>query len=181
MEKHSSIYTKNGDQGNTGSWMGESVSKADWRIELQGAVDEVNAAVGHLRSLAGKEGESLKEIQYACFRIGTDISGNFRQVSITPEDTRALEEAIDRMESGTGPLRSFLYYGGGPAATYAQVVRSIVRRAERVFVHLVLDKGLDYPEDYRYVNRLADYFFAYARHLNHLDGVPEEEMHLKRP
>ena len=46
------LYTGRGDKGETGLWDGSRVSKRDPRIELNGTLDEVGAAVGLARSLA---------------------------------------------------------------------------------------------------------------------------------
>ena len=40
------IYTKRGDDGTTGLLFGGRVRKDSWRIELNGAVDEAQAAIG---------------------------------------------------------------------------------------------------------------------------------------
>jgi len=43
------IYTKTGDQGQTGLYSGRRLSKAHPRVEAYGTVDELNAFVGLLR------------------------------------------------------------------------------------------------------------------------------------
>ena len=51
------IYTKNGDDGTTGLLFGGRVRKDSWRIELNGAVDEAQAAIGvaHAETAPGSE------------------------------------------------------------------------------------------------------------------------------
>jgi len=44
------IYTKKGDDGTTGLLFGGLVRKDSWRIELNGAVDEAQAAIGLARA-----------------------------------------------------------------------------------------------------------------------------------
>jgi cob(I)alamin adenosyltransferase len=46
------IYTKTGDAGKTRLWDGTAVDKNDRHIETNGAIDELNAALGLARSLA---------------------------------------------------------------------------------------------------------------------------------
>lgn len=180
------IYTKTGDKGTTSDVLGQRVSKGAMKIELQGSVDEVNAGIGHLRALIKSEilceakidlDETMRDIQYALFRIGGDISSDFSSNYIKPSDIEQLERSIDTMTNAAGPLESFIYYSGSSAAAYSHVVRSVVRRAERVFVrHL---EGKDYNLDYQYINRLSDYMFSLARYINFLSGTPDEEMKMK--
>ena len=40
------IYTRTGDQGETGLFGGKRVAKDDARVEAYGSVDETNAAIG---------------------------------------------------------------------------------------------------------------------------------------
>ena len=179
------IYTKKGDTGKTTTVTGQRIEKSSQLLELQGTVDEVNAGVGYLISLCeeamvGKEIrhvlDMLRDIQYALFRIGTDISSNFTQSLLKEEEIQLLQKEIDEMEKSTGALKNFIYYSGTKSATYTQVIRSVTRRAERVFAGLLTDSV---PEDYKYMNRLADYFFALARYLNHLEEVDETIMKLR--
>ena len=44
------IYTKRGDDGTTGLLYGGRVRKDSWRIELNGVVDEAQAAIGVARA-----------------------------------------------------------------------------------------------------------------------------------
>jgi cob(I)alamin adenosyltransferase len=179
------IYTKKGDAGTTSTVNGEKISKSSQLLELQGSVDEVNAGIGYLISICcetmiGKEikhvVDMLRDIQYALFRIGTDVSSNFTKDLLEENEVVLLEKEIDFMESKTGSLTNFIYYSGTQASTYTQVIRSVTRRAERVFAGLLKEPV---PHDYKYLNRLADYFFALARYLNHLEEIEEEIMKLR--
>ncbi|HYF83725.1 MAG TPA: cob(I)yrinic acid a,c-diamide adenosyltransferase [Clostridia bacterium] len=180
------IYTKTGDKGTTSDVLGQRVSKGDIKIELQGSIDEINAGVGYLRSLLKNTtynrsaidlDDGLRDIQYALFRIGGDVSSNFSQHHIKNADIEYLENSIDIMEKSVGPLESFIYYSGSEAATYCHVVRSVARRTERVFVRFMENK--EYNLDYQYINRLSDYLFSMARYINFLSKVPDEAMKLK--
>ncbi|VDN46574.1 ATP:cob(I)alamin adenosyltransferase [Petrocella atlantisensis] len=172
------IYTKKGDQGYTSNIKGEPIKKSDALLELQGTIDEVNAALGYLRSLMeGKYPEleeMIRDIQYALFRMGSDVTYGFSQKLILEVDVLILESEIDRMTSSFGVQTTFLYYSGHKTATYAQLVRSIVRRGERAFVRAYV--GEDYPIDLKYLNRLADYMYALGRYLNYIHGIAEEKM-----
>jgi cob(I)alamin adenosyltransferase len=50
MTKKIKIYTKTGDDGTTGLVGGTRVIKYDLRLEAYGTVDELNAAIGVVRS-----------------------------------------------------------------------------------------------------------------------------------
>jgi cob(I)alamin adenosyltransferase len=180
------IYTKTGDKGTTSDVLGQRVSKGDIKIELQGSIDEINAGVGYTRALLKNATASesalavdhdLRDVQYALFRIGGDVSSNFSQNYIKESDIEYLEQNIDVMTSAVGPLESFIYYSGTGAAAYCHVVRSVVRRAERVFVRYLEDK--DYNLDYQYINRLSDYLFSMSRYINFLEQIPDEAMKMR--
>jgi cob(I)alamin adenosyltransferase len=179
-EEDMKIYTKNGDKGYTSNFKGEKLWKGSLWIELQGNIDEINANVGHLRSLNQRITQQedidqmLEWIQYCLFRIGSDISLQFQVTYITDEMIEKLEKAIDTYTEKTGELHSFIHFNGNEAATYAHVIRSVTRRCERVFSKVLQE--IDFTLDYQYVNRLSDYFFQLARYLNHVNGNAEEVM-----
>ena len=74
------IYTKTGDQGETGLADGTRVSKSSSRIQSYGAVDEINSQIGMLISLIGSNSyltdivEDLIRIQHQLFTLGSDLS-----------------------------------------------------------------------------------------------------------
>ena len=51
------IYTKTGDKGTTGIFGGERVPKDDVRVEAYGTMDELNAAIGMIRTFLPEEDE----------------------------------------------------------------------------------------------------------------------------
>lgn len=189
------IYTRNGDFGTTTNLQGNAVSKGSHLMELQGSIDEVNSFTGLLRSqLTGvaprvnpiaKEPfttllEELKSVQHQLFLIGSDISEGFILSRISDQHVIDLEHAIDRMLSYTGELHQFIYLSGPVVTTTAHCLRSITRRAERAFVRYIDDQSIKNspPIDYKYLNRLADYFFQVARFINWALDVEESSMTL---
>ncbi|MDE6270041.1 MAG: ATP:cob(I)alamin adenosyltransferase, partial [Muribaculaceae bacterium] len=97
-------------------------------------------------------------------------AGARRCVKETP---KALEAEIDRLDAALPPLRSFILPGGHIESARAHVARTVARRAERRMVALART-GVDVdPDVMRYINRLSDYLFALARHLNHTTSTPE--------
>jgi cob(I)alamin adenosyltransferase len=180
------IYTKTGDKGTTSDLLGNRVSKADIKMELQGAIDEINAGIGYLRALLKNEVIAatffdtdgiLKDIQYTLFKIGGDISADFSYNYVKDSDIDILEGYIDTMTNAVGQLQNFIYYSANQAAAFCQQVRSVTRRAERVFVKYLEEK--EYNSDYQFINRLSDFLFTLARYTNFATNVPEEIMKLK--
>ncbi|KRQ86386.1 Cob(I)yrinic acid a,c-diamide adenosyltransferase [Caloramator mitchellensis] len=178
------IYTKKGDKGTTSNVIGMSLSKADIFMELQGGIDEINANVGHLRSIikdskikeANYIDEKLKKIQFILYKTGVDVSSQFRYQHISDEDVKFIEIEIDYMTEKMPILNSFIHYSGSASSTYSHVIRTIIRRVERVFVRVL--EGMEYPVDYQFINRLSDYFFTLARYINFLEGIGDEAMNM---
>ncbi|MEA2041106.1 MAG: cob(I)yrinic acid a,c-diamide adenosyltransferase [Bacteroidota bacterium] len=162
------IYTKGGDRGKTSLLSGERVEKDNINIEAYGTVDELNSFVGLLISTI--EQNNLKQFllrqQTILFDIGALMSlqseVNFDLPILKTEDTKELENAMDKMSESLPVLKQFILPGGSPAAAHAHVCRSICRRAERLAVQLT-DIN---PQVVPYLNRLSDYFFVLARYLN---------------
>ena len=70
------IYTKTGDDGNTGVQGNFRISKSHPRIIAYGTVDEANAALGIvLSNILDKDiSDILTEIQNDLFLVGADLS-----------------------------------------------------------------------------------------------------------
>ena len=69
------------------------------------------------------------------------------------------------MNADLAPLRSFVLPGGSPLSAYLHVCRTVARRAERLAVELAASEEVN-PAAIRYLNRLSDWFFVAARHVN---------------
>jgi cob(I)alamin adenosyltransferase len=183
------IYTKTGDKGYTTNLLNKRYSKSDIEMELQGGIDEINANIGFLRNLIAlyelkcEAGvltdidDMLKKVQYDLYLIGIEVSTEFTEEYITEEQVKFLENQIDFMVDNTEPMKSFIYYSGINAATYSHVIRTIIRRVERIYVRAL--EASSYPRSYEYINRLSDYFFTFSRYINHLAGFQDEPMVLK--
>jgi cob(I)alamin adenosyltransferase len=76
-----------------------------------------------------------------------------------------LERAIDRLNEGLEPLRSFVLPGGSPAAAWLHLARTVCRRAERAGVALTHAEKVN-PHAMIYLNRLSDLLFVLARVAN---------------
>lgn len=175
-EKFDSIVTKAGDKGTTGTLNGERISKASTLIDLNGTVDELNASLGVLTSLLKMRGDftdkdeiikTVEWIQNGLYNLGTEVSSDFTIIRFLKEHPDFLEDSLDKMTEKMPPQTKFILYSGTIEATQTHVARAICRRAERVFVKLLIELGeTDYPHSYQFINRLSDYLFTLARFLN---------------
>lgn len=175
MVKLNRIYTRTGDAGTTGLVDGSRVSKADARMAAIGDVDEANSAIGvALSSLAaGPIRDELGRIQNDLFDLGADlatpgeIDGALR---VTPRQSQRLEGAIDTLNADMPPLASFILPAGDPGAAALHLARAITRRAERAAVACAAQTAVS-AEILIYLNRLSDYLFVAARHVNQSAGA----------
>jgi cob(I)alamin adenosyltransferase len=173
------IYTKKGDQGNTGLIGGTRVSKGDVRIEAYGTVDELNSYIGLLSTLDidPRYVAQLQEIQDRLFTIGSHLAADpekskMQLPDLTEEDVAKLEHWMDVMDDTLPALTAFILPGGHPTSAHAHVARCICRRAERMTVTLDELEGVE-ALVLTYLNRLSDYLFVLARKLSHDKGVNE--------
>lgn len=176
------IYTKTGDDGNTGLFGGGRVEKDHPRVEAYGDVDELNAALGMARAveLMPRIDEVLVPIQRDLFSIGALLATPNREkmheqlskARIDDERIAELERAIDLCERELPPLRAFIIPGGTPKAGALHVARTVCRRAERRVV--TLSRDVELPElVVIYLNRLSDLLFMLARVANVRAGAGE--------
>lgn len=180
MAKKSRIYTKTGDDGTTGLVGGSRVKKYDPRLEAYGTIDELNSALGMLRSLEDEEDirEFLLRIQNKLFNIGSRLASDEKgdaftaSLAIKTEDVGILEQAIDRFDKELPELHHFILPGGDQVVAQCHVSRTICRRAERRIVEFSEQNNVD-PELLKYVNRLSDFLFILARYKAFRKGVGE--------
>lgn len=175
------IYTKKGDTGNTSLFGGDRVSKSSARIEAYGTVDELNSLIGLAAgySLSPEGTELAKTVQRYLFILGADLatppSSKTRIERIGDNEVEQLEKTIDRMEEGLSPLKNFILPGGSQAGATLHVARTVCRRAERAVVACGKLEGEEISaEVFRFLNRLSDLLFVWARYENKHSGTPEE-------
>jgi cob(I)alamin adenosyltransferase len=164
------IYTKTGDDGNTGLQGNFRIAKSHPRIVSYGTVDEANAALGVVLTYSLDDDISLilTEIQNDLFLVGADLSNpNLNDVKnrVSLEMVEKLEQYIDKFELELPPLTNFILPGGDPAAAQLHYVRTVVRRAETQTVQLS-EKDEINSNCIKYLNRLSDLFFVMGRLIN---------------
>ena len=171
------IYTKTGDDGNTGLQGDFRISKSHSRIMAYGTVDEANAAIGIVltNTLDDDIRQVLTQIQNELFLLGSDLSNqnlNDLKNRISLESVEKLEEIIDKFELELSPITNFILPGGNVAAAQIHQVRTIVRRAETLVVKLS-DKDEINSNCIKYLNRLSDLMFVMGRLINKRNGVDD--------
>ncbi len=176
------IYTRTGDEGETGLFDGTRVAKSDPRVAAYGDIDELNAWLGLVRAEIEDGGLTaiLEQIQRDLFALGARLADPAKKIAeriakaaVTPEDISRLEGWIDQFEAELPPLRRFILAGGSRAGAALHVARTICRRSERAMVSLGRDAFE--PELLVYVNRLSDLLFVMARAANRRAGATEVE------
>ena len=171
------IYTKTGDDGNTGLQGNFRIAKSHPRIMAYGTVDEVNAAIGIVltNSLDDDVSQLLSQIQNDLFLLGSDLSNqnlNDLKNRISLDMIENIEESIDTFESELPPITNFILPGGNVAAAQIHQVRTIVRRAETLVVKLS-DKDEINSNSIKYLNRLSDLMFVMGRLINKRNGIED--------
>jgi cob(I)alamin adenosyltransferase len=164
------IYSRNGDDGTTGLLFGGRVAKSSEPIEVNGAVDEAQAALGWARAVAG----AGHELASLTIRLERDLWVLMAEVAtlpenrdkLTPNATRvthemveALETDIDLLSSQIEMPREFVVPGENQISAAFDVARTVVRRAERIATQYPLADSYVVP----YLNRLSDLVWTMAR------------------
>ena len=168
------IYTKRGDEGETGLLYGGRISKSDPRTEAYGATDEAVSALGLARALSAdpEVRRIVMRLQRELFTVGAELATDPSEYAklqrhfsvVTPEMTAALERDLDALGAQVNLPRSFIIPGASAASGALDVARSTLRRAERRAVEM-RDKGLaPNAELLRYLNRASDLVFMLARY-----------------
>jgi len=164
------IYTKRGDDGTTGLLFGGRVQKSAKRIELNGAVDEAQAALGMARAEL-ERGSDLHELVVSLERdlwvlmaeVATAPANRKKlvpgQSAVTEGMVAALEARIDELSERTTMPTEFVVPGENRSSAALDVARTSVRRAERTAVSLPMPGSLVVP----YLNRLSDLVWTMAR------------------
>ncbi|MGL4522166.1 MAG: cob(I)yrinic acid a,c-diamide adenosyltransferase [Bacilli bacterium] len=175
------LYTRTGDKGKT-SLVGERTTKWDIRVEAYGTTDEANSWLGVVVAKIGDDSElqSLKNelliIAHELFDCGGDLAQatTERRYQMQQESVTTLEKQTDVYTELCPPLERFILPGGHPVAADLHVLRTIVRRAERLTAQS-FEQYHNNPLVLAYLNRLSDYLFAAARFVNMKKGCHDVE------
>lgn len=182
------IYTRRGDEGETGLLGGARVPKTDARVDAYGTVDELNAAVG-LALATDAEGRGvldpgrLKRVQDDLFAVGSRLAAadpeKARRKGLVPElppgRIEELEAWIDELDEELPELDAFVLPGGSATGAQLHAARTVCRRAERAVVRIAREDEELLDVVLPYLNRLSDLLFTLARAANRRAGVAETE------
>lgn len=183
--KKSGLYTKGGDQGMTSLVGGTRVAKSHDQIDLYGEVDELNAHLGHLRTLLAAELkqfvlstdhqghwqamlEDLRKTQRLLFSLGAYLAcephlrERYQIQGLKEAHVEFLEHLIDRLDGCLPSLKNFILPAGTASSTYAHVARTVCRRVERRMAQVMVG---DDDLHFKFINRLSDGLFVMARFL----------------
>ena len=172
------IYTRTGDQGMTALVGGARVAKESGRLEAYGTVDELNAAMGIVRTYLpnyrdrfGEDfqwySEMLRRVQNELFDVGSELAtppeAEYEGMHRMGEgEVAELEHEMDRMQEVLEPLNSFTLPGGGVLNAFLHQARTVCRRAERIC--WALKRGEPVSDHLLiYLNRLSDHLFVQSR------------------
>jgi cob(I)alamin adenosyltransferase len=176
------LYTRTGDDGSSGLFGGDRVSKSHLRLVAYGTLDELNSVMGLLglhATPACVGTATLQRIQHDLFVLGAilatpaarqDLLG--ARMSKPTWDLPDMEADIDRLTALAPPMTAFVLPGGTQASAHAHLARTVCRRAEREVVALTEDEPMN-PAVLIYLNRLSDWLFALARAENAVAGVAD--------
>lgn len=172
-----SIATRKGDQGETDLLFGCRLSKSHPRVHALGAVDELNAALGPLRisALKPETRDVVAKVQPLLIALMGELAtppGLEERYAAThkpfePAHVLWLDEWVTKLEAG-GALQFKGWALPGEAGVmtgaYADVARTVCRRAERLVVDLAgTEQAVPNAEVVRFLNRLADVLWLLAR------------------
>lgn len=185
------IYTKTGDNGQTGLGDGTRVAKTHPRIRGYGGVDELNSVLGVAlcEDVPAPLADRLQDIQNDLFDLGADLC--VPEVDPSHEDDHEhdhdadghcattgkaplrvseaqvtllegwIDEAVDQLQ----PLTSFILPGGSRLAAQLHWARTVCRRVEIDVLQLAEFEVIN-PQVVIYLNRLSDLLFVWARLCN---------------
>jgi cob(I)alamin adenosyltransferase len=170
------ITTRTGDGGSTGLGDGSRLPKHHPLISAIGTVDEANSLLGvvALEALPAEMVSELPRIQNDLFDLGSDLAcppgmpHEDKVPRISAAQVARLDAALVTANANVPPLTSFVLPGGTRAAAHLHLARTVVRRAERDVsaASAAIPQRSFNPEVLRYLNRLSDLLFVWARLAN---------------
>ena len=169
------IYTKKGDSGQTSLIDGTRVSKSSAIPQAIGTIDELNSNLGMAKALLKiEQGDNtpdtdrLSIIQEDLFCIGSYLAGKKDILTHLEEHVLDFESTIDRLTLNLPELKNFILPSGSTVSVQFQICRAVCRRAERCVVEVEENETI-----LKYLNRLSDLLFMFARMCNYSMGEKE--------
>lgn len=172
------VYTKTGDKGKTSLVGGTRVSKDHVRVNAYGNVDELISFIALIRVEAHGSPycDNLRIIQSNLMLVAAHLAADeIAAQKLKPFESAQieyLEKEIDKMTEELPEQSAFILPAGPRSAAQCHVARTVCRRAERSAIVIMNQERLEYPV--KYLNRLSDYLYVYARYLAMINGVSDD-------
>ncbi len=174
-----SIATQTGDHGETSLLFGRRVPKTDPHIVCNGALDELNAALGMARACL-KDGVGDPFLTRQIFSIQRELIVLMGEIAVLPEDrerhsnseygvvTVAMVDALTAQVKDLETHHRIDFHrwatpGDGMGSAALEVARTACRRAERAVLALREGDATLSMDISRYLNRLSDLLWLWAR------------------
>ncbi len=177
------IYTKTGDDGTTGTFLGR-IGKGEELAEVLGTIDELNSIIGVCRDdiklkLQIKNNKlqkinletELKRIQTNLMGIAAGFAGaEVKSSKIKIQEVDHLEKLIDNLSENLPEIKNFIYPVGN-----LQYTRAVARRTERNIMRF-MNQEIRFMNKtiLMYLNRLSDALFVMGRWVNKQQKIEEE-------
>ena len=174
MSKVDTVMTRGGDRGETSLVDGSRVVKSSQRVNSYGTVDELNSVIGMVRceKLPDRINEKLLQLQHELFDLGGELATPAgsdvmsRIPTVSQDQVDRLESWLQIVNDQLEQAQSFILPGGSRAAACLHLARTVTRRCERELVALIeIDSEIN-PFCLKFLNRLSDLFFVWARYCN---------------
>ncbi len=173
-----SIATRKGDDGSTSLLYGQRVPKDDPQIEVVGAFDELNVALGATRPLLSESARDAElrtllltlqknlvalmgEVACAESDVARHAASNFQKLDVG--DVQRLDAAVAVLEGRGLKFDGWATPGANPRAAAFDNARAVARRAERRLTGLPRLGRNVRPELRQFINRLSDLLWLLAR------------------
>jgi cob(I)alamin adenosyltransferase len=188
----SKVTTKKGDGGRTVALSGQSLSKAHPIMECTGSLDELRCHTALVRLLIlehdvdgpgdaserARLADFLLWLLHVYFIIGAQVSDplnrkpTYRVTNLSEEHLARLEKEQARLEGSLSLPKAFVVSATNAVAAQVDLVCTVARRFERSVV--ALQEAVPEFEGslmLSFVNRLSDYLFVLARHIESGDHL----------
>ena len=165
------IITKTGDDGQTSLFYSGRVKKSCLKVEVLGALDELNSFLGLSKSLLKDRAVKrlIDRVQRDLFTIGSEIACGKTSLyklkkRIEPKNIKSLESFAEKTEKKCKFKKCpFVLPGENTLSSTLDVARTVARRAERRIVALKNRGMLKNKYILIYLNRLSDLLYLLAR------------------
>lgn len=191
----SRVTTKKGDSGATRTLSGDIVSKSDLVLDCTGYLDALRAQLARLRLMLLRENaidydehaEFLFWLLHVLFLVGTEVNDpeakhpEYRVDTVQPKHLERLEAEQARLEGRLELPKAFIVSAANPAAAESDLCATVCRTLERNVVRLrEATPDFDARQILPFLNRLSDYLFVLARHLEQGNHIPVDYTVLDR-